>query len=34
MDDLAETPLFPVESMANILKLLVPLWSRHTEWRD
>ena len=34
IDGLGETPLFPVERMANILQLLVPLWSRQTEWRN
>ena len=33
MDNLEETPLFPVESMADILQLLLPLWSRHAQWR-
>ena len=33
MEGLEETPLFPVESLADILQLLVPLWSKHAEWR-
>ena len=33
MEHLEETPLFPIESMADILQLLVPLWSRQAEWR-
>ena len=34
MSNLTETPLFPVESLADILQLLVPLWSRQAEWRE
>ena len=33
MEGLQETPLFPVQSLADILQLLVPLWSKHEEWR-
>ena len=33
MDNLDETPIFPIQGLADILQLLVPLWSRHTEWR-
>ena len=33
VENLEETPLFPVESVADILQLLVPLWSRQAEWR-
>ena len=33
MENLEETPLFPIESVADILQLLVPLWSRQAEWR-
>ena len=33
MEGLEETPLFPVQSLADILQLLVPLWSKHAEWR-
>ena len=34
MDDLEKTPLFPIETLADILQLLVPLWSQHEEWRE
>ena len=33
MDNLDETPLFPIQGLADVLQLLVLLWSRHTEWR-
>ena len=33
VENLEETPLFPIESVADILQLLVPLWSRQAEWR-
>ena len=33
MDNLDETPLFPIQSMADMLQLMLPLWSRHAEWR-
>ena len=34
MDNLKETPLYPIESVADTLQLLVPLWSRKAEWRN
>ena len=34
MDNLEETPLFPIQTLADILQLLVPLWSNLTEWRE
>ena len=34
ISNLKETPLFPVESLADILQLLVPLWSRQAEWKE
>ena len=34
MDNLEETPLYPIESVADTLQLLVPLWSRQAEWRN
>ncbi len=33
MANLKNTPLFPIQSMADFLQLLVPLWSRQDEWR-
>ena len=33
MENLEETPLFPIQSLADILQLLVPLWSSQPEWR-
>ena len=33
MDNLEEAPLFPIQTLADILQLLVPLWSNLTEWR-
>ena len=33
MEGLEETPLFPVQSLADILQLLVPLWGKYAEWR-
>ena len=33
MEGMEETPLFPVQDLADILQLLVPLWSKHAEWR-
>ncbi|MDE2686449.1 MAG: hypothetical protein OXI16_02975 [Chloroflexota bacterium] len=33
MDSLDETPLFPIQGMADMLQLMLPLWSRHAEWR-
>ena len=29
-----ETPLFPIQRLADILQLLVPLWSKQPEWRE
>ena len=34
MDNLEETPLFPIESLAGVLQLLVPLWTTRAEWRQ
>ena len=34
MDGLDETPLYPIQSMGDILQLLIPLWSRLPEWRE
>ena len=34
MENLEETPLFPIESLADILQLFIPLWSSQTEWRQ
>ena len=34
MDNLEETPLFPIEPLADTLQLLVPLWSTQAEWRQ
>ena len=34
MDNLEETPLFPIQTLADILQLLVPFWSNLTEWRE
>ena len=34
MDSLEETPLFPIQTLANILQLLMPLWSSQAEWRE
>ena len=34
MDNLAETPLYPIESVVDTLQLLVPLWSRKAKWRN
>ena len=33
VENLDETPIFPIQTMADILQLLVPLWSNHAEWR-
>ena len=33
LENLKETPLFPIHSLADILQLLVPLWSGQAEWR-
>ena len=34
MDNLEETPLFPIEGLADVLQLLVPLWTTRAEWRQ
>ncbi len=34
MEDLDKTPLFPIQTMADTLQLLLPLWSTHPEWRE
>lgn len=34
MDNLEETPLFPIKTMADFLQLLVPLWSSQPAWRE
>ena len=34
MENIGETPLFPIESLADILQLFIPLWSNQTEWRE
>ena len=34
VENLGETPIFPIQTMANLLQLLVPLWSKHDEWRQ
>ena len=34
MENLEETPLFPIQSLADILQLLVPLWSNQAKWRE
>lgn len=34
MANMEQTPLFPIESLADIFQLLVPLWSKQTEWRE
>ena len=33
VEKLEEAPLFPIETVADILQLLVPLWSSQAEWR-
>ena len=33
MENLEETPLFPIQTLADILQFLVPLWSKRAEWR-
>ena len=33
IEHLEETPLFPIKTLADILQLLVPLWSTQPEWR-
>ena len=34
VNNLQDTPLFPIENLADILQLLFPLWSSYTEWRE
>ena len=34
MENLGRTPLFPIQSLADILQMLVPLWSSQAEWRQ
>ena len=34
MDNIDETPLFSIQELADILQLLVPLWSDQAEWRE
>ncbi len=34
MENLEETPLFPIQSLAGLLQMLVPLWSSHAQWRE
>ena len=34
MENLEETPLFPIQTLADILQLLIPLWSNQAEWRE
>ena len=34
VNNLQDTPLFPIESLADILQLFFPLWSSYTEWRE
>ena len=33
VENLDETPLFPLEALAELLQLLLPLWSTQPEWR-
>ena len=33
MEDLDATPLFPLQTLADIVQLLLPLWSNRVEWR-
>ena len=33
IESLEEAPLFPVQDLANMLQLMLPLWSRYAEWR-
>ena len=32
--NLEETPLFPIQNLADVLQFLFPLWSNKTEWRN
>ena len=34
MDNLDNTPLFPIQGLGDILQLFVPLWSDQPEWRE
>ena len=34
MEDLDKTPNLPIHNMAEILQLLVPLWSTQPKWRE
>ncbi len=34
MTNIEEVPLFPIQTLADILQLLDPLWSKQTEWRS
>ena len=34
MQNLTETPLFPITTMADLLQLFFPLWSNQSEWRE
>ena len=34
LENLADTPLFPISTMADLLQLFVPLWSNKVEWRN
>ena len=33
VESLEEAPLFPLQTLADMLQLLLPLWSANTEWR-
>ena len=33
IENIEETPLFPVQSLAAVLQLLLPLWSTQAEWQ-
>ena len=34
MQDLDKTPIFPIHNIAEILQMLVPLWSTQRQWRE
>ena len=34
MRNLEQTPLLPIESIANLLQMMDPLWSKKPEWRE
>ena len=34
METLDETPLFPIQTLADMLQMLVPLWSHQQNWRE